>query len=128
MTNGLNDLSTKQAELVDTHCHIHEVSPVMGDDFVHSKWAEAGIDDPTVLVGEAVEAGVNRLICVGTTPEDSEAAVKFVQDQPNCWASIGIHPHEAKKYSANPDKLQKFRNLVGKGRVVAIGECGLDYY
>jgi TatD DNase family protein len=116
-------------QLVDTHCHIHEAgSKLVGHNFVASKWRDAGIVEPAELVKEAESVGVTRLLCVGTTLEDSELAVEFVQQHSRCWASIGIHPHETKDYVNNVDKLQKFRNLAVKPKVVAIGECGLDYY
>ncbi len=116
-------------EFVDTHCHIHEAGTgTAGDEFVRDKWAKGGFSDPQVLIEEAAEAGVTRLICVGCTLRDSEMAAKLAGEQANCWASIGIHPHEAKDHIHFPDKLQKFRNLLVKDRVVAIGEIGLDYY
>ncbi|MES2971097.1 MAG: TatD family hydrolase [Patescibacteria group bacterium] len=115
-------------ELVDTHCHIHEASPLSGDNFVHNKWTEAGISDPQSLVDEAINEGVSRLICVGTTFEDSNLAVNFVQQRSNCWASVGIHPHEAKDYTHEPAKLKVFAKLATKNKVIAVGECGLDYF
>lgn len=116
-------------EFVDTHCHIHEAgSKLSGDQFVADKWEKAGLTSPVSLVTEAERAGVTRLLCVGTTLEDSRLAVSFVQTQPHCWASIGIHPHEAKDYTSSLSKLQEFQNLLEAKKIVAIGECGLDYY
>lgn len=117
-------------QFVDTHCHIHEAgAKLSGKQSVSlQKWANAKIDDPDKLVKEAVKDGVTRLICVGTTLEDSELAVEFAKKQPYCWASIGIHSHEAKKHANNPSKLQKFCNLLTEEKIVAIGECGLDYF
>ncbi len=147
-------------EFVDTHCHIHEAgTDTAGDEFVRDKWAQAGLTDPIPIIEEAAKAGVTRLICVGCTLKDSEMAVKLAGEQANCWASIGIHPHEAKDH-LDPDSLDRFEHLlcsgcertdlshygVGKTRqqgyvkgstshmqkvnakIVAIGECGLDYY
>lgn len=116
-------------EFVDTHCHIHEAeSKLAGDQFVADIWGKAGHASPKPLVDEAVKAGVTRLLCVGTTLEDSQLAVGFVQNQPHCWASIGIHPHEAKDYVNSPGKLREFRSLLESEKIVAIGECGLDYH
>jgi TatD DNase family protein len=115
-------------QLTDTHCHIHEATASLkGDEFMHSKWHKAGHTDATKLIADAEKEGVNRLICVGTTLDDSKLAVELVQQYPQCWASIGIHPHESKDHNSN-EHLDEFAKLVRKPKVVAIGECGLDYY
>ena len=68
--------------LTDTHCHIHSA-------------------DYSLPINEAEQnaktSGVTRLICVGTDAKDSQLAVQFVCNRPNHWASIGLHPHEAKE-------------------------------
>ncbi len=70
-------------ELVDTHCHIH--------------FPDYGIDSSEVIA-EAQAVGVTKMLCVGTTLEDSLRAVEFVQKRSQCWATIGIHPHDADHY------------------------------
>ncbi len=115
-------------EFTDTHCHIHEASAeAIGDDFVRDKWVTAGITDPKPVIEEAVQNGVTRLLCVGCTLKDSRLAVDLASKDPRCWASIGIHPHEAKDHT---DKASQdaFAKLITRPKVVAIGECGLDYY
>jgi len=115
-------------QLVDTHCHIQSIDAVKGERHTRELWAKAeGLTADTVIQN-AVEAGVTRMICVGCDLEDSEQAVRFVKDHPECYASIGLHPHEAQHYAGEQDKLQKFCNLVKEPKVIAIGECGLDYY
>lgn len=99
--------------LIDTHCHIH--------------FSDYGLDPNEVIVN-ANKVGVTGLLCVGCTLEDSEAGIEFVKNRDNAWATIGIHPHEAKRYVDKTIKLQQFRSLAGRPKVVAIGECGLDYY
>lgn len=129
LDSRLSDYQTGKVEFVDTHCHIHEAgAKTGGDEFVRDKWATGGFTESQILIDEAADVGVNRLICVGCTLRDSELAVKLAAEQPNCWASVGIHPHEAKDHVRSPEKLQKFTTLLKKPRVVAIGECGLDYY
>ncbi len=100
--------------LVDTHCHIHF------DDY--------GLPPDEVLKA-ARAVGVTKVICVGTTLHDSQAAVDFAAQREGVYASVGIHPHEAS--SLTTDKLQKIRNLLEAnqaGTIVAIGEVGLDYH
>lgn len=116
------------SELTDTHCHIYAAEGGSAGDYTRSLWVKAGKTDPDVMIRSAASQGVNRLICVGTSLEDSQRAVEFVQARPNTWASVGVHPHEAKDYVNSPDKLRKIRDLLDKPKVVAIGECGLDYH
>lgn len=118
-------------EIVDTHCHIHEIlsgDRAMAEVPVHDKWHKAGKTDPDVVIADAAAAGVTRLVCVGTTVEDSELAVAFVQDRDSCWATIGIHPHEAARYRTDHAALKRFEALAARSKVVGVGECGLDYY
>jgi len=116
-------------EFVDTHCHIHEASKnTDGDGLVQDKWAEAGITDPSKLIADAKSAGVSKLICVGCSLKDSEMAIALAQKHENCFATIGVHPHEAKDHIHSPDKLQNFCNLLVEDKIVAIGEIGLDYF
>ena len=51
-----------------------------------------------------------------------------MKSRANCWASIGLHPHEAKHYAHNQAKLDDFAKLASAPKVVAVGECGLDYF
>ncbi len=98
-------------ELVDTHCHIHSTDYRA---------------DPKTVVAEAAQDGVTTLICVGTDAADSETAVKFVRNRSGCWASVGIHPHEAIKDF--PAHWRRIEALATADKVVAVGECGLDYF
>lgn len=111
-------------QFVDTHCHIHEAA-AGGEEFLHDIWQRAKDPDPDVMIARAKDVGVGRMICVGTSAADSELAVDFVQARSDTWASIGIHPHEAKDGQPAFDRLSV---LATKPKVVAVGECGLDYY
>jgi TatD DNase family protein len=115
-------------ELVDTHCHIQSAGQQTGEKGTRALWAKAPELTGDQLVANAVEAGVMRLICVGCDLADSRLAVDFVQKRDNCWATIGIHPHEAQHFAGQTEKLAEFAALVTEPKVVAIGECGLDYY
>jgi TatD DNase family protein len=98
---------------IDTHCHIHSQNYGL---------------DPEVVIDDANKLGVYRAICVGTDLEDSILAVNFAKNHDNIYSSIGIHPHEAKDYVKEPNKLEAFAGLIGSEKLVAIGECGLDYF
>lgn len=93
--------------LIDTHCHIHEADyPLDRDDAIR----------------RAHGAGVDRMICVGTSVVSSRAAAMFVAGQENIYASIGVHPHDTK------EGLVGLEALVRSDKVVAVGEIGLDYF
>lgn len=102
--------------LTDTHCHIHSVDYPLPVEEVEAR---------------AAEVGVEYILNVGTDAADSALAVAFVQNRKNHWASVGQHPHEA-KYGIEP--LQKLHKLLEEDRqqnarkIVAVGECGLDYF
>ncbi len=116
-------------QLTDTHCHIHEAwRSVNGADATAKLWDKAGRPAVDDIIQRALDAGVERMVCVGTTLPDSQMAVEFVSNREHLWASIGLHPHEAKDYANFPDKLRKFAELADKSKVVAVGECGLDYF
>jgi len=113
--------------LVDTHCHIHELIEKLTP--VYDKWREDGVErNPDEVIGRAHEKGVTKLVCIGTSVEDSDLATRFVANRGAAWASIGIHPHESGRYIDDKTSLDAFRALVGRHKVVAVGECGLDYF
>lgn len=124
-------------ELVDTHCHIHEAGKAInessakeanGDNATRERWLRADVTDPDVMLTEAAEQGVAQVLCVGTTPADSKLAVDFVQSRADAWATIGIHPHDAALHIDSQDTLEAFAGLAKRAKIVAIGECGLDFY
>ncbi len=97
-------------QFIDTHCHIHSADYKL---------------DPTETILNAQNYGVNKMICVGTDVSDSKLAAKFVRSRPNTWASIGLHPHDAK---LGRQALVQLKKLAKEPKIVAIGECGLDYF
>jgi TatD DNase family protein len=99
--------------LVDTHCHIH---------FKNSGF------EPDQAYLESMQAGVRRMICVGTTLADSSAAIEFAQNHEGVWAAVGVHPHEAQEFVNNATSGNKLQEYLKQPKVVAIGEIGLDYY
>ncbi len=108
--------------LIDTHAHIH---------FDQFK------DNLDEVFENAKKANIESIITVGTNLEDSIKALDFVVNNNNIpiakgiklFASIGIHPHDAQSDARNLAKLEGLiEDNKYKNALVAIGECGLDYY
>ena len=89
--------------LVDTHCHIQSVGSDIGEPGTRGLWSKAGDLTTEIILTNARQADVTRLICVGCDLQDSQLVVNFVEKHDGCWASIGIHPHEAKDYANNKE-------------------------
>lgn len=115
-------------ELFDTHCHIQSAGLNEGERSTRDMWAKAGATSIDRLVSDAQAAGVMQMVCVGCDVDDSVLAVDAVKTRENLYASIGIHPHEAQRYAGNNSELQRFSDLATDTKVVAVGECGLDYF
>ncbi|MEO8353690.1 MAG: TatD family hydrolase [Chthoniobacteraceae bacterium] len=97
--------------LIDTHAHL---------DF-----PEFATDLPDVLA-RAAEAGVSRMITVSTTVESSRRSISLATEHASVFATVGIHPSNADSFS--DDEMAVLRELAGHPRVLALGECGLDYH
>lgn len=91
----------------DNHCHLYDPRIPEGT---------AG------LVAAARDAGVHRMITVGCDAETSRAAIDIAAQYDDVWATVGLHPHEARH------GVGTIVDLIGEPKVVAIGECGLDYF
>lgn len=97
--------------LIDTHAHLDY--PDFASDF----------DE---VVRRANEAGVTRIITIGTSIESSRRAIELAEKYPSIYAVIGVHPTHAEQ--AAEDVITPLRQLAQSPRVVAIGETGLDYH
>jgi TatD DNase family protein len=78
------------------------------------------------LVAVAAEAGVTRMVTVGTTSASCRAALAAAEDFPQVYAAIGRHPNEATGF--DDADLAELAALAAHAKCVAIGETGLDYY
>jgi TatD DNase family protein len=78
------------------------------------------------LVASAAEAGVERILTVGTTSASCRSALQAAEDFPQVYAAIGRHPNEAAGF--DDADLAELKALAGHPKCVAIGETGLDYY
>jgi TatD DNase family protein len=100
-------------ELIDSHAHI---------DF--PQFAE----DRDAMLERARSAGVTALLAIGTGPgpEKFDSALPFAEQHDWIYATVGIHPHEAKEVTAQ--HLDQLAALAKHKKVIAWGEIGLDYY
>jgi TatD DNase family protein len=99
--------------LIDSHAHIQGV--------------EFSVDVADV-VQRARAAGVEKIVVVGGAGElsSNDAAIAIAKSDPGLFATVGMHPHDAKDVSE--DNLQRLQQLAAEPQVVAIGETGLDFY
>jgi len=97
--------------LIDTHCHL---------DFPDFD------ADRVEVIRRASQAGVTRLITIGTTLETSRAALALADSHPHIFATVGLHPCEVE--SAPDSAMEQLATLARHPKVVALGECGLDYH
>ena len=94
----------------DTHCHLHDEK----------------IKDVSAAVGNALMAGVDKIIEMGCCLETSETAKEFSEKYESVFFAAGYHPSDADKFTS--DTADKIKKLAAHGKCVAIGEIGLDRY
>ena len=97
--------------LIDTHAHI--------------QMTEFDADREETLA-RAKSAGIELMVTVGYHLEASQRAVEAAQRYSQVYASVGVHPHDAKHYDEKTERA--LRELAGSPKVVAIGETGLDFF
>lgn len=126
-------------EWFDSHCHLQdEFGPPEDEGPV-----EPHADRLAATIARAAEAGVTRLVCVGTGAASSAEAVALarslrrpggpaVAEGVAMWATVGLHPHDAVDGVDSLDAVLASELGAGPDRpdpvVVAVGECGLDYH
>lgn len=99
--------------MIDVHCHLQ---------------FEAFEKDYDQVINNAFDAGITKIINVGTRIESSKKAVEFADRYKDLYAIVGIHPHHADKHDLESDWLEQLENIAKHPKVLAIGEIGLDYY
>lgn len=92
----------------------------IGANLTHSAFQQ----DLPQVVDAARRAGVERMIVTGTAVDESMAAIR-IADEYGLYATAGVHPHHAR--DCGPQTIPALRSLARHPRVVAIGECGLDF-
>ena len=98
-------------KLIDSHCHLnYEVLAERQDQ----------------VLGNARARGVAGFLNISTRQREWKDIIRLAEREPDVWASVGVHPHEA---DAHPDLgAAALAEAADHPRVIAIGECGLDYY
>lgn len=99
--------------LVDSHCHLD---------------SRAFDGDRDEVIQRARKAGVSLMMAIGTGdgPPDLEAAIRIAREYPGITATVGVHPHDARKFDERT--AAKLESLCACPEVVAVGEIGLDYH
>jgi TatD DNase family protein len=97
--------------LVDSHCHLND-----------KKFNE----DRGGVIRRARDAGVTAMVCVGYDVASSRAAVEIADSNDGVYATVGVHPHDAK--SLGVKDIEELARLANSAKVVGVGEIGLDYY
>ncbi len=98
--------------LVDTHSHVH------GEQFD---------EDRAAMLARARAAGVERIVAIGCDLADTQRALAVAAEF-GLYATVGIHPHEAKDAPDDVGAAFDALRAASSARVVAVGETGLDYY
>jgi TatD DNase family protein len=83
--------------------------------------------DRDAVMARAFEAGVRRQIVTGADLDSSRQAAELAASHPShLWSTAGVHPHRARSFA--PSQRAQLSELLQSEAVVAVGECGLDYY
>jgi len=100
-------------KLIDSHCHLDN---------------EQFNPDRDQVVERALQAGVESMVAIGTGegPPDLEAGIRLADRYPQFYCTVGVHPNDASKASA--ETYRRLEALTAHPKVVAIGEMGLDYH
>ena len=95
------------------------------DSHAHIQLSQFNRDRDAVLK-RAHEAAVSTILVIGFDVETSLGAVELAEKHTQIYATVGMHPHDAKDLT--PDALKTLRELATRPKVIALGEMGLDYY
>jgi TatD DNase family protein len=97
--------------LIDSHCHLNY---------------EGLVERQSEVLDNARERGVSGFLNISTRQREWNEIIAVAEREPDVWASVGVHPHEA---DAHPDLgAAALVEAADHPRVIAIGECGLDYF
>jgi TatD DNase family protein len=94
--------------VIDTHAHL------------------TSLEDPDEAIKRAAEAGVTRILTVGTSVDDCHRALELAERHEGVFAILGIHPHEAASIEAGA--VREVCRMQNHPKAVAVGEIGLDWF
>lgn len=96
--------------LVDSHCHLQYFEP----------------EARRAALAAARERGVRGFLVPATELSQAEDLLALCRAETNVWCAMGVHPHEAGSWQAGDER--RLRDLLQDPHVVAVGECGLDFF
>ncbi len=109
--------------LIDTHCHLN----IMVKKAFDVPLTEADFGPADAIVNEAAQAGVTKILNVGTSLVESINCFELAKRFPHVFATIGIHPNDlTAQWKDDLKKLSTFLTEKEELKIVAIGECGID--
>ena len=97
--------------ITDSHCHV---------------WWDRFDEDRDETLDRAREAGVERMVVVGTDAETSRASLELARTREGLYGTAGLHPHEAARFDAST--REAIAGLCAREDCVAVGETGLDWF
>jgi len=107
---------------IDTHCHLN----LMVKENFDIPLSDNEINQSATLVKTIKEAGIDSMVTVGTNLIESTNCIKIAEKNESVYAVVGIHPQDCK--DSWKTELEQITPLVAHSKVVAVGECGLDYH
>lgn len=100
--------AASSAPLIDTHCHLDMIG------------------EPELALAQARTTGLAAVVTIGIDLATSRQAIAFASAHDDVYATVGLHPQEAASLSDN--LMDELEGLARLPKVVAVGECGLDFY
>jgi TatD DNase family protein len=94
--------------VIDTHAHLD------------------ALDDASQVLARARDAGVDRVVTIGTTLDSCRAMLDLAEREDGVFVSLGLHPHEAS--TAGRAQVEELATLISHPKAVAVGETGLDHF
>jgi TatD DNase family protein len=96
---------------IDSHCHLNY---------------KGLVEDQQAVLSRARAAGVTTMLNISTRASEWDEVIALAEQEPDVWASVGVHPHEA---DIHPDvETSTLVERARHPRVIGIGESGLDFY